>query len=70
MSTERALRLGVGFVLFQAAWFACVLGAARGQAALGIAAARREGGLDDEVLLRLATVDSAAVARVAPGGGR
>jgi hypothetical protein len=34
----RALRLGAGFVLFQAAWFACVMGAARGQAALGIAA--------------------------------
>ncbi len=39
MNTGRALRLGVVFVLFQAAWFACVLGAARGQAALGIAAA-------------------------------
>lgn len=38
----RALRLGIGFVLFQAAWFACVIGAASGhpaQVALGIAAA-------------------------------
>ena len=37
----RALRLTIGFVLFQGAWFACVLGAASGQgaqAALGIAA--------------------------------
>jgi hypothetical protein len=38
MSASRALRLGAGFVLFQAAWFACVVGAARGQAALGIVA--------------------------------
>jgi tetrahydromethanopterin S-methyltransferase subunit E len=38
----RALRLAIGFVLFQGAWFACVLGAASGQAgqvAIGIAAA-------------------------------
>ncbi|HSB22075.1 MAG TPA: DUF2878 domain-containing protein [Burkholderiaceae bacterium] len=37
----RALRLGIGFVLFQGAWFACVLGASSGhagQVALGIAA--------------------------------
>lgn len=33
-----------------------------------LAAARREGALDDEALLRLATADSAAVARLAPGG--
>jgi cytosine/adenosine deaminase-related metal-dependent hydrolase len=33
-----------------------------------LAAARREGGLDDEALLRLATLDSAVVARMAPGG--
>jgi cytosine/adenosine deaminase-related metal-dependent hydrolase len=33
-----------------------------------LAAARREGVLDDEALLRLATLDSAAVARLAPGG--
>jgi hypothetical protein len=38
MSSARALRLGAGFMLFQAAWFACVVGAARGQVALGIAA--------------------------------
>jgi hypothetical protein len=38
MNGARALRLGAGFVLFQAAWFACVIGAARGQVALGIAA--------------------------------
>ena len=38
MSRSRALRLGAGFVLFQAAWFACVVGAARGHAGLGIAA--------------------------------
>ena len=34
----RALRLVGGFVLFQAAWFACVIGAARGESALGVAA--------------------------------
>jgi hypothetical protein len=34
----RALQLVAGFVLFQGAWFACVLGAARGHAALGIVA--------------------------------
>ena len=34
----RALRLAAGFVLFQGAWFACVIGAARSQPALGIAA--------------------------------
>jgi cytosine/adenosine deaminase-related metal-dependent hydrolase len=34
----------------------------------GLAAARREGVLDDAALLRLATIDSAAVARLAPGG--
>ncbi|MGE5088156.1 MAG: DUF2878 domain-containing protein [Candidatus Levyibacteriota bacterium] len=34
----RALRFGGTFALFQGAWFACVLGAARGEAALGIAA--------------------------------
>lgn len=34
----RALRLGAGFALFQGAWFACVIGAARGQAVLGVAA--------------------------------
>lgn len=39
MRVSHALRLGVGFVLFQAAWFACVIGAARGQVALGIAVA-------------------------------
>ena len=33
-----------------------------------LAAARREGVLDDAALLRLATRDSAAVARLAPGG--
>jgi len=33
-----ALRLGAGFVLFQAAWFACVIGAARGQVTAGIVA--------------------------------
>jgi len=33
-----------------------------------LAAARREGALDDAALLRLATVGSAAVARLAPGG--
>jgi cytosine/adenosine deaminase-related metal-dependent hydrolase len=33
-----------------------------------LAAARREGVLDDAELLRLATLDSAAVARLAPGG--
>ncbi len=33
-----ALRLLVGFALFQGAWFACVIGAARGQVALGIGA--------------------------------
>jgi cytosine/adenosine deaminase-related metal-dependent hydrolase len=33
-----------------------------------LAAARREGVLDDTALLRLATFDSAAVARLAPGG--
>jgi hypothetical protein len=38
MIAARALRLSAGFVLFQAAWFACVIGAARGQVALGIAA--------------------------------
>ena len=41
-SAGRALRLGVGFVLVQGAWLACVLGAASGQAgpaALGVAAA-------------------------------
>ena len=34
----RALRLGIGFVLFQVAWFCCVASAARGHAGLGIAA--------------------------------
>jgi hypothetical protein len=34
----RAMRLGVGFVVFQGAWFACVLGAARGTPGLGIVA--------------------------------
>ena len=34
----RLLRLALGFVLFQAAWFGCVLGAARGQPGVGIAA--------------------------------
>ncbi|MBN8509243.1 MAG: DUF2878 domain-containing protein [Burkholderiales bacterium] len=34
----RGLRLAVGFALFQGAWFLCVIGAARGQVALGIAA--------------------------------
>jgi hypothetical protein len=29
----RAMRLGIGFVLIQAAWFACVIGAASGQGA-------------------------------------
>jgi hypothetical protein len=38
MNASRALRLGAGLVLFQAAWFACVIGAARGQVALGIVA--------------------------------
>ena len=38
MSAWQALRLGVGFVLFQAAWFACVIGAAHGQVAFGILA--------------------------------
>lgn len=38
MSAARALRLGAGFVLFQAAWFACVIGAARGQVTPGIVA--------------------------------
>ncbi|HTR11088.1 MAG TPA: DUF2878 domain-containing protein [Paraburkholderia sp.] len=38
MSAARALRMAAGFVLFQAAWFACVVSAARGDAALGIAA--------------------------------
>ncbi len=37
--TARVLRLAVGFALIQGAWLACVIGAARGQAALGIAAA-------------------------------
>lgn len=35
----RALRLAAGFALFQGAWFAVVLGAARGQATPGIVAA-------------------------------
>ena len=34
----RLLRLALGFVLFQGAWFACVAGAARGETAAGIAA--------------------------------
>ncbi len=34
----RMLRLALGFVLFQAAWFACVLGAAHARAPAGIAA--------------------------------
>jgi len=34
----RALRFGGSFALFQGAWFACVIGAARGEAGLGIAA--------------------------------
>jgi hypothetical protein len=38
MSVSRSLRLVGGFVLFQAAWFACVIGAAHGQSALGIVA--------------------------------
>lgn len=37
-AASRALRLAVGFVLFQAAWFVCVLGAARGTPGLGIGA--------------------------------
>ena len=36
--TARFLRLALGFALFQGAWFLCVIGAARGQAAPGIAA--------------------------------
>lgn len=35
MNLSRTGRLAVGFVLFQAAWFAAVIGAARGHAALG-----------------------------------
>ncbi|MCC6869148.1 MAG: DUF2878 domain-containing protein [Burkholderiales bacterium] len=35
---RRMLRLGMGFVLFQLAWFACVIGAARGEPWIGIAA--------------------------------
>lgn len=34
----RVARLAAGLALFQGAWFACVIGAAGGQAALGIAA--------------------------------
>ena len=34
----RALRLAAGFAIFQAAWFACVAGAAEGRIAIGIAA--------------------------------
>jgi hypothetical protein len=34
----RLWRLAVGFALFQGAWFTCVIGAARGQAAFGVAA--------------------------------
>jgi hypothetical protein len=34
----RAARAVLAFVVFQAAWFACVIGAARGHAALGVAA--------------------------------
>lgn len=34
----RTLRLVLGFVVFQAAWFACVLGAAHGHAMAGISA--------------------------------
>ena len=35
----RALRLGAVFVLFQTAWFACVVGAARGDPRVGVAVA-------------------------------
>jgi hypothetical protein len=34
----RGIRLGAGFVLFQAAWFACVIGAAEGNPLAGIVA--------------------------------
>ena len=34
----RALRVAVGFMLFQGAWFTCVAGAADGQTGIGIAA--------------------------------
>lgn len=37
MTLSRTGRLAVGFVLFQAAWFAAVIGAAQGHAALGSA---------------------------------
>jgi hypothetical protein len=39
MMSARALWLGATFVLFQGAWFACVMGAARGHVALGFGAA-------------------------------
>lgn len=55
----RALRLAVGFVIFQGAWFACVAAAAVGQAAIGIAA------VVAAVLLALASsVDRAADLRL------
>lgn len=38
MSGARLLKMAVGFVLFQGAWFACVIAAARGEPALGIGA--------------------------------
>jgi hypothetical protein len=38
VKASHALRLGVGFALFQGAWFAAVIGAAHGEAALGILA--------------------------------
>lgn len=37
MISLRTFRMVASFVLFQVAWFACVVGAARGQVALGIA---------------------------------
>ena len=39
MINTRAVRMAIGFVLFQAGWFACVIGAARGEVALGVATA-------------------------------
>jgi hypothetical protein len=39
MKSARALWLCVSFVLFQGAWFACVMGAARGHVVLGLGAA-------------------------------
>lgn len=38
MKPSHALRLGLGFALFQGAWFAAVIGAAHGEVALGVVA--------------------------------